>query len=463
MKLADLKHIYFIGIGGIGMSALARYFHSKGVYVSGYDKTATPLTQQLQSEGICVHFEENIAALPKEIDLVVFTPAVPASHAELVFLKEKGFTVVKRAELLGMLTRETICIAVGGTHGKTTTSTLIAHLFNNSSLGCNAILGGISKNYGTNLILSEESLFMITEADEFDRSFLKLFPEMAVITSTDADHLDIYGTDKKIKEAYSAFAGQVKTGGAVVQRFGLDLDTAHDKKVRFFTYGFEEGADFRAVNLRILNHRHHFDLNSPFGTIEDLVPGNPGLINVENAVAALSIGLLAGIPADNMKESLASYQGVVRRLDIRIEREDLVYIDDYAHHPEELRASISSVRELYPDIPMCGVFQPHLFTRTRDFADEFAKSLDLLDDIILLNIYPARELQIPGISAQMLLEKIKNPNKCIVNDNELLPLLDQKRPRLLMTLGAGDIDQFVPQITRQFTTNLNSNGGTDVA
>jgi len=463
MTLKDLHIIYFLGIGGIGMSALARYFHAQGVKVSGYDKTRTPLTDLLESEGIAVHFDEDIQAIPANPDLIVVTPAIPADNTELIFLQKSGATLMKRAAVLGLLSADMQCIAVAGTHGKTTTSTLIAHLFKNSALDCNAILGGISRNYETNLLLSETSSYLVTEADEYDRSFLQLFPQMAVVTSTDPDHLDIYGTASLMKEAYAAFAGQVKQGGYVIQRFGLDLDTQHNKKAKFYTYGFEEGADFRAVNLRIINHRHHFDFISPFGRIDDLIPGNPGLINVENATAALSIGLLAGIPAEDLKQGLASYQGVVRRLDIRIEREDFVYIDDYAHHPEELKACISSVKELYPEKRLTGVFQPHLFSRTRDFADGFAESLDLLDDVILLDIYPAREKPIKGVSSDMLLKKIKNKSKVLVSKEALLPLLTTMQPRLLLTLGAGDIDQFVPMITKAFSSTNNKGGSADVA
>ena len=437
----EYRNIYFIGIGGIGMSAIARYYNAKGYKVSGYDKTPSPLTLALEEEGIDVHYEDNIAYIPKDIEstLVVYTPAIPKDMGELVYVQEKGYRVIKRSKMLGEISRGQRCMAVAGTHGKTTTSTLVSHLFMDSGEGCSAFLGGISKNYNSNLLISGNDV-VVAGADEFDRSFLQLFPEIAVITSMDADHLDIYGDEAHIVEAFKAFASQVS--GTVIARHGLDV-TAKDTAAKVMTYSFgEPEADFWAEPLE----RGHFNLHWPGGIIEDCVVGIPGWVNVENATAAAAIALTYGLDPGAVKEALASFAGVKRRFDMQVKTEKCVYIDDYAHHPREISAALSSIRESYPDMKMTAVFQPHLYTRTRDFAPEFAMALSEADKLILLDIYPAREEPIPGVTSEIIFDDVTAPEKVLLKRAELMEYLKNEPVELLVTIGAGDIDRFVGPI-----------------
>ncbi len=437
----EYRHIYFIGIGGIGMSAIARYYNAKGYKVSGYDKTPSPLTLALEEEGIDVHYEDNIAYVPQDIEstLVVYTPAIPKDMGELVHVQEKGYRVIKRSKMLGEISRGQRCMAVAGTHGKTTTSTLVSHLFMASGEGCSAFLGGISKNYNSNLLISGNDV-VVAEADEFDRSFLQLFPEIAVITSMDADHLDIYGDEAHIVEAFKAFASQVS--GTVIARHGLDI-TVKDTAAKVMTYSFgDPDADFWAEPLE----RGHFNLHWPGGVIEDCVVGIPGWVNVENATAAAAIALTYGLEPAAVKEALASFAGVKRRFDMQVKTEKCVYIDDYAHHPREISAALSSIRESYPDMKMTAVFQPHLYTRTRDFAPEFAQALSGADKLILLEIYPAREEPIPGVTSEIIFNDVTAPEKVLLKRAELMDYLKDETVELLVTIGAGDIDRFVGPI-----------------
>ena len=436
-----MKNIYFIGIGGIGMSAIARYYHAKGFKVSGYDKTPSPLTAALESEGIEVHYEDNTGFIPKDVaeTLVVYTPAVPKDMGELVYVQENGYRVIKRSRMLGEIAEGQRCMAVAGTHGKTTTSTLTSHIFMSSGEGCSAFLGGISKNYDSNLLISGNDV-IVAEADEFDRSFLQLFPEIAVITSMDPDHLDIYGDEAHIREAFKAFASQVS--GTVIARHGLDI-TAEDTKARIMTYGFNEpDADFWAEPLE----KGHFNLHYPGGVIEDCVVGIPGWVNVENGTAAAAIALCYGIDPMRVREALASFEGVRRRFDMQVRKPGCVYIDDYAHHPREIAAALSSIRESYPDMKLTAAFQPHLYTRTRDFAPEFAQALSNVDKLILLDIYPAREEPIPGVTSEIIFKDVTAPEKVLLRREEFMDYLKNEKIELLVTLGAGDIDRFVPEI-----------------
>ena len=435
-----MKNIYFIGIGGIGMSAIARYYNAKGFKVSGYDRTPSPLTHALESEGIEVHYTDDISYIPKEVEdtLVVYTPAIPADMGELVYVQEKGYRVIKRSRMLGEIAEGQRCMAVAGTHGKTTTSTMTSHLFMDSGEGCSAFLGGISKNYNSNLLISPNDV-IVAEADEFDRSFLQLFPEIAVITSMDADHLDIYGDEQHVKEAFKAFASQVS--GTVIIKHGLDITPA-DTSARIRTYSFgNPEADFHAEPLE----DGHFNLHYPGGVIEDCVVGIPGWVNVENATAASAIALTYGIAPEKIKRALDSFSGVRRRFDIQVRKPGCVYIDDYAHHPEEIKAALSSIRRAYPSSKLTAVFQPHLYTRTRDFAPEFAQALSLADKVILLDIYPARELPIPGVTSEIIFKDITS-EKVLIRRDELMGYLQNEPVEVLVTLGAGNIDRFVGEI-----------------
>ena len=436
-----VKNVYFIGIGGIGMSAIARYYNTKGYKVSGYDKTPSPLTHALESEGIDVHYTDDISYIPADVEntLVVYTPAIPKDMGELVHVQTHGYRVVKRSRMLGEIAQGQRCMAVAGTHGKTTTSTLVSHLFTASGAGCSAFLGGISKNYDSNLLIHENDV-VVAEADEFDRSFLQLYPEVAVITSMDADHLDIYGDEAHIREAFKAFASQVS--GTVIAKKGLDI-TATDTKARIRTYAYNDAsADFYAMPLE----GGHFDLHYPGGVIRDCVVGIPGWVNIENGVAASAIALTYGIAPEKIKEALASFSGVKRRFDMQVKYDDLVYLDDYAHHPNEIAAAISSTRERYPDFRYTAIFQPHLYTRTRDFAPEFAEALSMVDRLVLLDIYPAREEPIPGVTSQIIFDEVKAPVKILLKKEELLGWMERQQlegKELFMTLGAGDIDRLV--------------------
>ena len=451
MDANKLKSVYFIGAGGIGMSALVRYFLSKDIKVGGYDRTSSELTERLIEEGACIHFKDDIKLIPseflqKESTLIIYTPAIPESHSELTFFRNNGFEIQKRSQVLGMLTQSGKGLCVAGTHGKTTTSTMAAHLLHQSTVGCNAFLGGISKNYGTNLLLSDKSEYIVIEADEFDRSFHWLTPYATIITATDADHLDIYGTKEAYLESFSHYTSLIKPNGALIMREGIELSPQLQKGVNCYTYSIDSG-DFHAENIRIGNGNIIFDYISPLGNINDIQLGVPIYINIENGIAAMALAQISGVNADEIKAGMASFRGVDRRFDFKIKNERIVYLSDYAHHPEEIKQSILSMRALYKDKKLTGVFQPHLYTRTRDFYKEFAESLSLLDEVILTEIYPARELPIPGISSQLIYDHLQvGVEKCICKKEDLLSLLKDKDIEVLMTLGAGDIDNYAPQI-----------------
>lgn len=434
------------------MSAIARYYNVKGYNVSGYDKTPSPLTHALEEEGIKVHYTDDISYIPSDIQetLIVYTPAIPKDMGELIYVQQKGYRVIKRSRMLGEIAQGQRCMAVAGTHGKTTTSTLVSHLFTDSGEGCSAFLGGISKNYDSNLLVHDNNV-IVAEADEFDRSFLQLFPEIAVITSMDADHLDIYGDEAHIREAFKAFASQVS--GTVIVKHGLDITSA-DTGAKIMTYGYDmPKADFYAEP----SGGGHFDLHYPGGMIEDCVVGIPGWVNIENGVGAAAIALTYGIAPEKVKEGLASFSGVKRRFDMQVNMDGLVYIDDYAHHPNEIAAAISSVREKYPDYCYTAIFQPHLYSRTRDFADEFAAALSNVDRLVLLDIYPAREEPIPGVTSEIIFENVKAAEKVMIRKEEVADYikgLQLKEKEVFMTLGAGDIDRLTGTIA-EILTDLN--------
>ncbi len=448
------KNIYFIGIGGIGMSAIARYYKFKGCNVSGYDKTPSELTGELIAEGIGVHYEDNTDFIPKDVEntLVVYTPAIPHDLKELLYVQEHGYTLLKRSKTLGEIAKGQRCLAVAGTHGKTTTSTLLAHIFTDSKVGCSAFLGGISKNYDTNLLVSHNPT-IVAEADEFDRSFLQLFPEIAVITAMDADHLDIYGDLKHVHEAFQAFAGQVS--GTVITKLGLDITPNHTK-ARIMRYSYNDPrADFYADNLRKDECGYFtFNLKYPDGVIKDCRVGVPGWVNVENAVAASAIALVYGIDPEAIRHALGTFLGVKRRFDIHVNRPGCAYIDDYAHHPNEISTAISSMRDIFPGRRLTAIFQPHLYTRTRDFADEFAKALSAVDKLILLDIYPAREEPIPGVSSRLVFDKVTAPEKVLLKKEMLMKYLEDEKIDTLITFGAGNIDRFIPQITEMLSSQI---------
>lgn len=448
------KNIYFIGIGGIGMSAIARYYKFKGCNVSGYDKTESELTGELIAEGIGVHYEDNTDFIPKDVEntLVVYTPAIPHDLKELLYVQEHGYTLLKRSKTLGEIAKGQRCLAVAGTHGKTTTSTLLAHIFTDSKVGCSAFLGGISKNYDTNLLVSHNPT-IVAEADEFDRSFLQLFPEIAVITAMDADHLDIYGDLKHVHEAFQAFAGQVS--GTVITKLGLDITPNHTK-ARIMRYSYNDPrADFYADNLRKDECGYFtFNLKYPDGVIKDCRVGIPGWVNVENAVAASAIALVYGIDPEAIRHALGTFLGVKRRFDIHVNRPGCAYIDDYAHHPNEISTAISSMRDIFPGRRLTAIFQPHLYTRTRDFADEFAKALSAVDKLILLDIYPAREEPIPGVSSRLIFDKVTAPEKVLLKKEMLMKYLEDEKIDTLITFGAGNIDRFIPQITEMLSSQI---------
>lgn len=442
-----MKEAYFIGIGGIGMSAIARYYNTKGWKVSGYDRTPSELTASLEQEGIAIHYEDNVEYVPKDVKntIVVYTPAIPADMSELVYVMENGYKVVKRSRMLGEISEGMRCLAVAGTHGKTTTSTLLGHIFRNSGIGCNAFLGGISKNYDTNLLLADNDI-IVAEADEFDRSFLQLHPEIAVITAMDADHLDIYNDIQHVHEAFRAFASQVS--GTLVCKLGLPIDS-NDTKARILHYSYDNpDADFYASDIA-RNERgcFGFTLNTPYGVFKGFECGVPGWVNVENSVAAAAAALSFGVDADAVRKAIACYQGVKRRFDMHYNDGSTVYIDDYAHHPEELAKAISSIRGMFPGRKITAVFQPHLYTRTRDFAAEFAAALSTVDKLILLDIYPARELPIEGVTSSIIFDKVTIEDKVLIRKEELLDTLAKERPEVLVTFGAGNIDRYIVPIT----------------
>lgn len=441
------SHVFFVGIGGIGMSALARYFNMKGKQVAGYDRSETVLTKQLVKEGVEVFYTDDnahIAAPYKNIAscLVIYTPAIPKDSNILNWYQDNKFDVQKRAQVLGLLTKTQQSICVGGTHGKTTISTMIGHLIYSSQIGCNAFLGGIAQNYKSNLLTNTDSDKVVIEADEFDRSFLHLYPHTAVISAIDADHLDIYGTHDQLLDAFQEFSSQIVEGGTLIYKQSLDFSPRVNKKVKVFTYNISEG-DFYVKNLKLLDGFYHFDFVTPDGIITELMLGVPGKVNVENAVAALSVAYLHGVSADELRTGLASFKGIHRRFQYHLRQDSLTYIDDYAHHPEELRATISSVRDIYPNSKITGIFQPHLYTRTQDFAPEFAKSLSLLDELWLMDIYPARELPIEGVTSELIMKDVTCPS-VLVSCEQIEQKLVDAQVQVLLTLGAGDIDRMVP-------------------
>ncbi len=453
MELKDIKAVYFVGAGGIGMSAIARYFIHRGLVVAGYDRTPSDLTRQLEREGMLVHYEENTDEIPHACRdpkscLVVYTPAIPADHKELVYFREGGFTVEKRAQVLGTLTRTHKGLCVAGTHGKTTTSTMCAHIMHQSHVDCNAFLGGISKNYGTNYILSSESDYVVIEADEFDRSFHWLRPWMSVITSTDPDHLDIYGTKEAYLESFRHYTTLIQPGGALILHEGLEMKADVQDGVKVYTYSRTSG-DFHAENIKIDNGEITFDLVSPVAPVKDIQLGQPVPVNIENAVAAMAMAQLAGCTPEELKYGMKTYGGVDRRFDFKIKDNRHVLLSDYAHHPKEIYQSASSLRELYRDRKITAIFQPHLYTRTRDFYKDFADALSLLDEVILCDIYPAREQPIPGVTSRLIYDNLRpGIEKSMIHKEDVLPLVKSRDFDVLVILGAGDLDNYVPQIAK---------------
>ena len=449
-----MKNVYFIGIGGIGMSAIARYYKFKGLDVSGYDRTPSELTHKLEAEGIRVHYEDRPDLVPsdKEETLVVYTPAIPKDLGELRKVMDEGYTVLKRSRTLGEITRGQRCLAVAGTHGKTTTSTLTAHILTQTGAGCSAFLGGISRNYGTNLLMSRNET-VVVEADEFDRSFLQLFPEIAVITSVEADHLDIYGDYAHVVEAFRAFASQVS--GTLIVKKGAPVSQEHTQ-AKVLTYHYKDtSADFYAADAHpdALGH-FHYNLHYPGGVIEDICVGALGWVNAENSIAAAAIALTYGVDPEGVKAAIGTFEGVKRRLEVHVNTPALSYIDDYAHHPSELTSAITSMRDIFPGRKLTAIFQPHLYTRTRDFAPEFAKALSAVDKLILLDIYPAREEPIPGVTSEMVFRDVTAPEKVLLKKEELMDYLADEPLDVLATFGAGNIDRFIEPITELLKSRL---------
>ena len=472
MNINKVTSVYFIGAGGIGMSALIRYFQAKGKIVAGYDRTPSLLTDQLAEEGVDIHFTDDVTLIPDEFldknkTLVVYTPAVPSWHTELAFFREKGFTLLKRSEVLGLITASSCCLCVAGTHGKTTTSSMAAHLLRQSKVNCDAFLGGILKNYDSNLLLSEFNVVVVVEADEYDRSFHCLSPCMAVITSADPDHLDIYGSPQAYRESFEKFTSLIRPGGALIMKKGIEITPSLQPNVSFFTYSAtDESADFHARNIRAGNGELIFDFVAPCfdqggrgerlwfenGEVStdfrmnNVKIGVPVRTNIENSIAAMALALLNGVTPEEIYTAMKRFAGVQRRFDVQVKNDRVVYIDDYAHHPQELRSSILSIKELYEGRKVTGVFQPHLYTRTQDFATAFAEALSLLDRLILLDIYPAREEPIPGVTSEIIFDKVTLHSKRLCKKEELLELLENEEVEVLVTFGAGDIDRFVEPI-----------------
>ena len=452
MNIKDIKAVYFVGAGGIGMSAIARYFIKKGLVVAGYDKTPSALTKQLEREGMLIHYEENTDEIPHacrqpQSCLVIYTPAIPAEHKELIFFRENGFEIQKRAQVLGTLTQRHKGLCVAGTHGKTTTSTMCAHIMHQSSLDCNAFLGGISKNYGTNYILSDSD-FVVIEADEFDRSFHWLRPWMSVITSTDPDHLDIYGTKEAYLESFRHYTSLIQPGGALIIHRGLETKESLQEGVRRYDYALNEG-DFHAENIKIENGEITFDFISPIESVPGIVLGQPVPINIENGIAAMAMAQLNGCTAEELRYGMGTYGGVDRRFDFKIKTDRLVFLSDYAHHPKEIYQSAKSMRELYKNRHITAIFQPHLYTRTRDFYREFAEALSQLDEVILTEIYPARELPIEGVTSQLIYDNLApGVKKQLIRKDEVLPLVKSRSFDVLIVLGAGDLDNMVPEMVK---------------
>ena len=448
----QIKAVYFVGIGGIGMSAIARYFLNSGIAVGGYDRVPSDLTEQLRKEGALVHYEDDVNLIPapcrdKESTLVVYTPAIPAEHSELTFFREQGFEIQKRAQVLGTLTRALKGLCVAGTHGKTTTSSMAAHMLHQSHVDCNAFLGGIAKNYGTNYILSKKSPFVVIEADEFDRSFHWLTPYASVITATDADHLDIYGTEEAYLESFRKYSSLILPGGYLILHTGLKMQPDVQEGVTVYTYSREQG-DFHAENIHIGDGRITFDLVSPLGNITDIDLGVPVSINIENGIAAMALAQVAGATAEEIRQGMASFKGVDRRFDFHIRTGRMAYLSDYAHHPEEIRRSLESICELYRGRRIKAIFQPHLYTRTRDFYHEFADALSLVDDVCIVDIYPAREEPIPGVTSALIYDNLRpGVKRQMCRKDDILDVVRQGGFDVLVTLGAGDIENYASQIT----------------
>ena len=453
MELKDIKAVYFVGAGGIGMSAIARYFIRKGMVVAGYDKTPSELTKQLEREGALLHYEENVDEIPHACRdpkqcLVIYTPAIPAEHKELQYFRANGFTVEKRAQVLGTLTRTHKGLCVAGTHGKTSTSTMCAHIMHQSHIDCNAFLGGISKNYSTNYIISAESDYVVIEADEFDRSFHWLRPWMSVITATDPDHLDIYGTKEAYLESFRHYTTLIQPGGALIIHCGLEMHADVQPGVKVYEYSRTEG-DFHAENIRIDNGTITFDFVSPIENVKDVELGQPVPINIDNGIAAMAMAQLAGCTAEELKYGMKTYRGVDRRFDFKINDSRHVLLSDYAHHPKEIYQSANSIRELYKGRHITAIFQPHLYTRTRDFYRDFADALSQLDEVILTEIYPAREQPIEGVTSQLIYDNLRpGIEKSIIRKDDVLDLVKQRDFDVLVILGAGDLDNYMPQITK---------------
>ncbi len=458
MNIKDTKAVYFIGAGGIGMSAIARYFIKKGLVVAGYDKTPSDLTKRLEKEGMLIHYEENIDEIPhackkKESCLVIYTPAIPENHQELQYFRENGFDIQKRAQVLGALTQMHKGLCVAGTHGKTTTSTMCAHIMHQSHLDCNAFLGGISKNYGTNYILSDSD-YVVIEADEFDRSFHWLRPWMSVITSTDPDHLDIYGTKEAYLESFRHYTELIQPGGALIIHRDLEMKENLQDGVKHFDYSLDKG-DFHAENIRIENGEITFDFISPIECVSNVQLGQPIPINIENGIAAMAMAQLNGCTAKELKFGMQTYSGVDRRFDFKIKTDRLVFLSDYAHHPKEIYQSAKSIRELYKDKHITAIFQPHLYTRTRDFYKEFAEALSLLDEVILTEIYPAREEPIKGVSSKLIYDHLgEGVKKEMISKDQVLDYVKSHNFEVLIVLGAGDLDNMVPKITKLLNSKL---------
>ena len=458
MQIEDIKSVYFIGAGGIGMSALVRYFLSLGKVVAGYDRTPSELTTRLNDEGAAIHYEDNVSLIPEacrdaRTTLVVYTPAIPQEHTEWCWFREQGFEIQKRAQVLGTITRSRRALCVAGTHGKTTTSTMAAHLIQQSHVGTAAFLGGISKNYGTNLLTTDKSDLVVIEADEFDRSFHWLEPFMTVITATDPDHLDIYGTPEAYWESFEKYISLIRKGGTLILHEGLQIHPVIPEGVTAYTYSRDHG-DFHAENIRIANGEIYIDFVSPRGIVRDIQLGVPISINIDNGVAAMALAQLNGVTDEELRQGMATFRGVDRRFDFKIKNDRHVFLSDYAHHPAEIRQSAKSIRELYPQRHITALFQPHLYSRTRDFYRDFAESLSLLDEVILVDIYPAREQPIPGVTTKLIYDLLApGVEKMMINKEQILPVIEAKKDALdvLISLGAGDIEDFVPRITEILT------------
>ena len=454
MIWSNLDSVYFIGAGGIGMSALARYFVSQGKEVSGYDRVSTRLTDTLTREGITIHFDDRVELIPSAFrkpdrTLVIYTPAIPASHAQLNYFRRRGFRLIKRSVALGEVFNTGKGIGIAGTHGKTSISTMLAHILHSSPIGCNAFLGGISKNTSSNLYLDPASNVIVAEADEYDRSFLTLFPEMAVVSSMDADHLDIYHTEENIRKGFESYISQIRDKGTLIYKYGLDPQIPDH--LERYTYSLDNTrADFYARDLQPKGLGYKYTVVTPNSVLPGIELSLPGKLNVENSLAAVAVSYQMGLAPEVIARALLEYQGVERRFDVQVQTPDRIYIDDYAHHPTEIRAFLTSMKDLFPHKRITGIFQPHLFTRTRDFADDFARSLEMLDELILMEIYPAREEPIPGVTAGMLLERVNLKEKVLVSQEQLLRVVKERNPELLVTMGAGDINQFVTPLKEWF-------------